>query len=160
VFVNCVGGKSLGVRLRVVDHSCCATHSAIGATARPQIGAVSDSRTANDPASRQLPSRCSKNHSRLRGCRAIQSSRDSGSSRHASEEQARRNKLVASYFFPILREISSKILGRKSARTLSTMLAMAAGSDWESAGSGVFSAPAATAMAAASCGVDGCSTSF
>jgi len=38
-------------------------------------------------------------------------------------------KRAASYFFPILREISSKIFGRKSARTLSTMLAMAAGSD-------------------------------
>ena len=75
VWVKCVGGKSVPSRLRVVDHNVCATHSTIGATALPQIGVVSDNRMANDPMSRQLPSRCSKNHSRLRGCRVIQSSK-------------------------------------------------------------------------------------
>jgi hypothetical protein len=75
VWVKCVGDESICTRFRVVNQNCCVTVSAIGATARPQIGAVSDSRAANDPMSRQLPSRCSKNHSRLRGLRVIQSSR-------------------------------------------------------------------------------------
>src|SRR5450631_977008 len=60
---------------RMVDQKARATHSAIGATARPQIGAVVESWTAKDAIRRQLPSRCSKNHSRLRGCRVIQSNR-------------------------------------------------------------------------------------
>jgi hypothetical protein len=33
-----VGGKSVCVLLRVVDHNCCATHSVIEATARPRSG--------------------------------------------------------------------------------------------------------------------------
>lgn len=45
----------------IVDQSIRATHSASGATMRPQVGAVSDSRTANDPIRRHVPSRCSKN---------------------------------------------------------------------------------------------------
>src|SRR5271169_5317358 len=65
-------------------------------------------------------------------------------------------KACVYFFFPILRETSSKIFGRRSARTLSTMLAIAAGSDCDSedAASGVFSAPAATAIAASSWGAD------
>jgi hypothetical protein len=56
------------------------------------------------------------------------------------------------FFFPILREISSTILGRRSARTLSTMPAMSSDSDSDAvcAPSGAFSAPAATAIAASS----------
>jgi hypothetical protein len=46
-----------------------------GATARPQVGAVSESCFANDPISRQFPLRSSKNHSRLSGCRVTQSSK-------------------------------------------------------------------------------------
>src|SRR5260370_39266899 len=61
--------------LRMVDQKARATHSAIGATARPQVGAVLVSCTAKGAIKRQLPSRCSKNHSRLRGCRVIQSNR-------------------------------------------------------------------------------------
>src|SRR5208337_614535 len=70
--------------------------------------------------------------------------------------------LRADYFFlPILREISSTILGRKSARTLSTMLAISSDSDSDvCAPSGAFSAPAATAMAAASSGAAAADSSF
>jgi hypothetical protein len=39
--------------LRIVDQNSLAIHSAIGATARAQVGAVSDKRTANDPISRR-----------------------------------------------------------------------------------------------------------
>ena len=55
------------------------------------------------------------------------------------------------FFFPSLREISSKIFGRRSASMLSTMLAMA-GSDAASAATSAElpSAPAATALAAIS----------
>lgn len=60
------GARSLGDFV-VLDQSVLATHSANGATARPQVGAVSDSRTANEPIRRQFPLRCSKNHSRLSG---------------------------------------------------------------------------------------------
>ena len=67
VWVKCVGGKSVWVLLCVVDHNCCATHSAIGATARRQIGTFQRAGRRRTQ-SRQLPSRCSKNHSRLRGC--------------------------------------------------------------------------------------------
>lgn len=55
--------------------SVCATHSANGATAGPQVGAVSASRTAKGASRRQLPSRYSKNHVRFSGSRVIQSSR-------------------------------------------------------------------------------------
>ncbi len=54
-----------------------AAYSATGATARPHVSAVSDSLTANEPIRRQLPSRCSKNHSRFSGSRIIQSSKKS-----------------------------------------------------------------------------------
>src|SRR5439155_5388511 len=59
VWVKRVGGGLLCVRLRVVDHNCRATHSAIGATARAQMPAVSLRRIANDAIKRQFPSRCS-----------------------------------------------------------------------------------------------------
>lgn len=59
----------------MVDQNCLAIHSAAGATARLQIDAVSDRRTANGAINRQLPSRCSKNHSRFNGCRVTQSRR-------------------------------------------------------------------------------------
>src|SRR5579864_8730039 len=52
------------------------------------------------------------------------------------------------FFLPSLREISSTILGRRSASTLSTMLAISPLSWFMEASSGAFSAPAATAMAA------------
>src|SRR3982750_580432 len=48
-------------------HSACATHSAIGATARAQVEAVPESCLAKDPISLQFPFLCSKNQSRLRG---------------------------------------------------------------------------------------------
>jgi hypothetical protein len=51
--------------LRMELEKACATHSATGATARPQVGAVSESCFANDPINRQLPFRSSKNHSRF-----------------------------------------------------------------------------------------------
>jgi hypothetical protein len=57
----------------VADQSVCATHSANGATARPQVGTDSDSRIANGAIKRQLPSRCSKSHCRASGSRVIQS---------------------------------------------------------------------------------------
>src|SRR5207245_5413157 len=71
--VNRVGGPTLREGFAIVDHNSRETHSAIGATARPHVRTVSDSRTANDPMRRQLPSRCSKNHSRRIGSRVIQS---------------------------------------------------------------------------------------
>jgi hypothetical protein len=72
--------------------------------------------------------------------------RSKGKSKECSAAEA------AYFFLPILREISSTILGRMSARTLSTMPAMSSGSESFAAraSSGLFSAPAATAMAAAS----------
>jgi hypothetical protein len=57
----------------MADESVRATISAIGATARAQVGAVSESRTAKEAINRQFPSRCSKNHSRRIGSRLIQS---------------------------------------------------------------------------------------
>src|SRR2546422_5000411 len=67
---------SLRASLRTELHKVCATHSANGATARPHVGAVSESRAASGAINRQLPSRCSRNHSRLRDPLAIQSSRN------------------------------------------------------------------------------------
>src|ERR1039458_7125589 len=62
------------------------------------------------------------------------------------------------YFFSaIFREISAMSLGRRSASTLSTILAMAAGSELEDATEAsctICSAPAATALAAVSAGAD------
>ena len=79
----------------MVDQSVRATHSAKGATARPQVGAVSDNRAVNNPIRRQLPSRCSKNHSRPSGSRVIQSStkastwgRTASIKSHAKESRA------------------------------------------------------------------------
>src|SRR5215472_1324588 len=58
------------------------------------------------------------------------------------------------FFFPSLRAISSTILGRMSARTLSTMLAISGSASKFVASSGLLSAPAATAIAALSRGRD------
>jgi hypothetical protein len=55
------------------DQSARAVHSANGATARAHIGAVSLKWMASDAISRQVPSRCSKSHSRFSGSRVIQS---------------------------------------------------------------------------------------
>ena len=52
--------------MRLLLQNFCATHSAIGATARPQVGAVSESRAARDAINLQLPSRCSKNQIHMR----------------------------------------------------------------------------------------------
>src|ERR1700731_625076 len=49
----------------------------MGATALPQVGAVSESMIASGAIRRQFPSRCSRNHSRLRVSRVIQSSKNS-----------------------------------------------------------------------------------
>jgi CheY-like chemotaxis protein len=71
----CVSRVAIGLSgLRIVDQNARATHSAYGATARPQVGAVWAMRAANDPIRRQFPSRCSKNHSRLSGWLVTQSS--------------------------------------------------------------------------------------
>jgi hypothetical protein len=56
-------------------HKACATHSATGATARPQVGAVLASVSVSDAINLAFPLRCSKNHSLLRGCVVIQSSK-------------------------------------------------------------------------------------
>src|SRR5215472_14999924 len=48
-------------------HRASATHSATGATARAQVGAVSDSFSVSEDMSLAFPLGCSKNHSRLRG---------------------------------------------------------------------------------------------
>ena len=74
--VKRVGSAKSRNGFRSRDHSVPATHSAIGATARPQVGAVSESLTASAAISRQLPSRCSRNHSRLRGSRVTQSTKN------------------------------------------------------------------------------------
>jgi len=72
--VRRVGGKSLCVRLRVVDHKCRTSVSATGPMARAHTWAVSVRRMANDAIKRQFPSRRSKNHSRRSGWLRIQSS--------------------------------------------------------------------------------------
>ena len=73
--VSRVAGNTGLILLGIDDENFRQTHSATGATARPQVCAASESRTANEPIRRQLPSRCSKNHSRRKGPRAIQSSK-------------------------------------------------------------------------------------
>ena len=65
-WVRGVPGPLLLVLFRF-DQSVRAVHSAYGATARPQVGAVSDKRAAKSAINRQLPSHCSKNQSR-RSC--------------------------------------------------------------------------------------------
>jgi hypothetical protein len=47
---------------------------------------------------------------------------------NASGSRGKKQPGVSYFFLPILREISSTILGRKSASTLSTMLAISSGS--------------------------------
>ena len=73
--VRRVGGPILRLGLDIVWESVRAIHSANGATACLHIGAVCDSRTANDPISRQLPLRSSKNHSFFSGVFVIKSKR-------------------------------------------------------------------------------------
>jgi hypothetical protein len=64
----CVKRVAAGLSgLRMVDQNARATHSAYGATARPQVGAVTHKRAANDRSKRQFPSLCSTNHSLLSG---------------------------------------------------------------------------------------------
>lgn len=81
-----------------LDHSCRATHSATGATARAHIGAVSDSFTAKAAMSRQFPFCSSKNHSRLSGSRVIQSSTHASTSGRigSMRSQARLSRAGAS----------------------------------------------------------------
>ncbi len=62
--VNRVKGPVHEADFRVADQNLWHTLSATGATAKAQVCAVSESHAAKEPTSRQLPSRCSKNHSR------------------------------------------------------------------------------------------------
>jgi len=64
-------------------------------------------------------------------------------------EAGGKNLKITYFFFPSFLEISSTIFGRRSARTLSTMLATESESDGETS-SGWLSAPTATAFAAVS----------
>src|SRR5689334_18106155 len=57
------------------------------------------------------------------------------------------------FFFPSFFAISSTIFGRMSARTLSTRLAISGSESSVAISSGLFSAPAATAIAALSSGI-------
>jgi hypothetical protein len=67
-WVSRVGMQSdFEVFLRVDAQSSCATHSAVGATARAHVGAVSESLVVIDAINLQLPFRSSRNHSRLNG---------------------------------------------------------------------------------------------
>ena len=62
--VSLVGGRCSGAPGLLLQ-SARETSSAIGATARPQVGTVSERPAAKVPVRRQLPLRSSKNHSRL-----------------------------------------------------------------------------------------------
>ena len=75
--VRRVGSDTPPLGFRRPDHSVSAIHSATGATARPQVGAVSESLIASCAMRRQFPFRCSKNHSRLKVSRVIQSTKNS-----------------------------------------------------------------------------------
>ena len=72
-WVSRVAGESWRAGFRIVDQSVRETLSASGAMARAHVGAVSESRIANDPIRRHVPSRRSKNHSRRSGPRLIHS---------------------------------------------------------------------------------------
>ena len=74
--VSRVAGADSRASLAELDQSARVTHSAKGATARPHIGIVSDSRATKGAIRRQFPSLCSKSHSRLSGSFIIQSSRN------------------------------------------------------------------------------------
>src|ERR1039458_2376853 len=74
--VSRVAGADSRASLGELDHSARVTHSAKGATARPHMGAVSDSRAAKGAIRRQFPSLCSKSHSRLSGSFITQSSKN------------------------------------------------------------------------------------
>src|SRR2546423_1099434 len=64
----CVSRVAIGTSgFFIVDQKARATHSAIGATARPHVGAVSESCVASEHTTRQSPSRCRKPRPRRKG---------------------------------------------------------------------------------------------
>src|SRR5580658_3250584 len=70
--VNRVAGKRLRLNFGLEIQTSRLTRSAIGATARAHVCAVSDRRAVSEDMSRQLPFLCSKNHSRRKASFVIQ----------------------------------------------------------------------------------------